>query len=83
MMCLIQLPLWYSWQLLFAPLYGMIMVAVLLDQLQDETATLLADCITAGVAEAVLVICGWRHQAFVALGGTYSEGDEVCQYMRS
>jgi hypothetical protein len=73
MMCFIHWPLWYSWHLLFAPLAGILMIAILLDQLHDETATLVADCITAGVEEATNAICDWREELYVSMGGTYSK----------
>jgi hypothetical protein len=72
-MSLIHWLLWYSWHLLFAPLAGILMIAVLLDQLHDETATLVADCITNGVEEATQAICGWRWQLYLSMGGNPEE----------
>jgi len=73
MMFLIQDPLWYSWRLLLEPLCWLMALANLLDQLDDDNATLVADCIEAGVREAVPIINDWRHRTYVAAGGTYPE----------
>lgn len=78
MMFLIRWSLWYSWHILFAPLAMILTLAVLLDQLHDETATLLADCITNGVEEATNAVCDWREQLYVSLGGPYSK-EGVCR----